>query len=198
MADVSGDNVVVRVTADLQKLEISMKLPRILDIQQIDERNGLLYVDKSTGAALYAPTHVRTIAQKKALQTLPCTKDGQVYFKQTVYLPFKVQKTPEMCNGYGGIQYKCYKGGLIKQLVVELVSASYKPKNVPNYPTEEDYIAFAGRRPSRQEAPNQSVFSLNPETGFRNMGLPGVVNAEHDCEGFGTYGTSGMSTLTGR
>jgi hypothetical protein len=155
-----------------------------------------LYVDKSTGANIYAPTHVRTIAQKKALQSLPRTKDSKVYFKQTVFLPFKVLKTPEMCNGYRGIQYKCYEGGLIKQLVVELVSASYKPKIVPNYPLEADYVALAGQGPSRQEPANQSVFSLNPETGFRNMGPPGVVNAEQDGGGFDTYGTSGMSTLS--
>jgi hypothetical protein len=115
MADVSGDNVVVRVTADMQKLEIYIKLPRILDLQQVDERNRLLYVDKSTSANIYARTHVWTIAQKKALQSLPCTKDSKVYFKQTVFLPLKVLKTPD-CNGYGGIQYKCYKRGLIKQV----------------------------------------------------------------------------------
>jgi hypothetical protein len=200
LAEVDENTVVVRVTDDLQHLEVYIKLPSILDIQRVDERNARLYVEKITGSAIYAPTHVRSIAQKRALLSLPRTKDGFVYFKQTIHLPFKVTKNPQLCNGYDGIQYKCYEGGLIKQLVVELVSAAYKPKNsVPNFPKETENIGFATLKPSSQAAANQSVFSLNRETGKRNSGLPAVVEVNQECSMSGTYySNQSKSTHTGR
>jgi hypothetical protein len=109
-------------------------------------------------------------------------------------------KNPQVCNGYGGIQYKCYEGGLIKMLVVELVSAAYKPKNsVPNFPKETENIGFASYKSSCQAAANQSVFSLNPETGKKNGGPPAVVELNQDYGMSDTYySTQSMSTHTGR
>jgi hypothetical protein len=42
MAEVDENTVVARVTDDLQHLEIYMKLPSILDVQRVDERNARL------------------------------------------------------------------------------------------------------------------------------------------------------------
>jgi hypothetical protein len=85
-------------------------------------------------------------------------------------------------------------------LVVELVSAAYKPKNsVPNFPKETENNAFASYKLSCHAAANESVFSLNPETGKKNGGPPAVVELNQDCGMSDTYcGTQSMSTHTGR
>jgi hypothetical protein len=96
----SVTTVTTRVSDDQQKLEIFTILPSILDKDRVDDRNARCFRD-STGQLLYPPSHIRSVSHKQALSTYAHNEKGQVVFKQTIYLPFRVGKEPCKMGGGG-------------------------------------------------------------------------------------------------
>jgi hypothetical protein len=80
-----------------QKLLIWIKLPKIFDYHKLEERNSRMYYYKKSNKPIYPHTHVQSIAQKKALMTLPRDMNNEVWFKQSIFLPFKVSKKKLLC-----------------------------------------------------------------------------------------------------
>jgi hypothetical protein len=166
-----SNNSVTTVFAEVSecqhKLYVFIRLPEILDIYKVDERNlKLFYTD--SGDPIYPENHIRAVSQKMALMTLPRSDQDEVYFKQTIHLPFKVSRDPVKLDGREGVQFKGFGSG-IKQMVVELISAkSCYPKNKShrtNSTIPVDYVSVAGRTYIQPVPSCGSVFSINQHTG---------------------------------
>jgi hypothetical protein len=111
------------MSEDQHKLEIFTKLPSILDKDRVDEWNAKCFKN-SRGEPLYPSTHIRSVSHKQALGTYARNEKGEVVFKQTIYLPFRVAKDPVKLGVKEGVQiYFFGQHGEIKMLVVELVLA---------------------------------------------------------------------------
>jgi hypothetical protein len=163
----SVTTVFAEVSECQHKLHVFICLPEILDIYKVDERNLKLYYTES-GEPIYPESHIRAVSQKMALMTLPRNDQDEVYFQQTIQLPFKVSRDPVKIDGREGIQFKAFgTGGYIKQLVVELISAkSCYPKNT-RFPTmvPVDFVSVAGHTCVPRVPRGGLVFSINPHTG---------------------------------
>jgi hypothetical protein len=147
-----------------EKLYVYTRLPEILDIDKVDERNGKLYHTIS-GESIYPPSHVRSISEKMTISTLPRTDGNEVYFKQTIKLPFKCDRNPVKIGDRDGIQFKGYgTGALIKELVVNLVSVATPMGTDVARVSTIDTISVSGRTEACRVPGNTSVCSINPYT----------------------------------
>jgi hypothetical protein len=174
-------SVSTRVSEDQRKLEIFTKLPSILDKDRIDERNEKCFKD-SFGMPLYPSTHIRTVSHKQALGTYARNEKGEVVFKQTIYLPFRVAKDPVKIGDKEGVQiYFFGQQGEIKMLVVELISADSQQKSTTAYsPHGYDCNSVAGSG-QHTRIGGGSFYCVNPQTGRPNpqfAGFPRTINTD--------------------
>jgi hypothetical protein len=177
----SVTTVTTRVSDDQRKLEIFTILPTILDKDRVDERNARCFRD-SSGQPLYPPSHIRSVSHKQALSTYARNEKGQVVFKQTIYLPFRVGKEPCKMWGKAGVQiYFFGQQGEIKIMVVELVSASSQHLSTKNYvPSRYDLFSVAGTGQHTMLG-GGSFHSIDPATGQprpRVAGLPRTIDTD--------------------
>jgi hypothetical protein len=107
-----------------EKIYVYTHLPEIMDIDKEDERNRKLY-HTSSGDSVYPPNHVRSISEKMAISTLPRTDSNEVYYRQTIKLPFKCDRTPFKIGDRDSVEFNGYGvGAAIKELVITLVLAA--------------------------------------------------------------------------
>jgi hypothetical protein len=108
---------------------------------------------------------------------------------------FKVSKKTSSCNGYKGIEVKCYDSGFTKQLVVELVSVTNKEGMVlPHFPLQQEHVQFGEYSGIMMNAANNPKnYTLDPITG--RLASEG---AREPTYGEDEYSESEYSTTTGR
>jgi hypothetical protein len=174
------------VSEDQRKLEIFTKLPLILNKDRVDERNARCFKN-SRGEPLYPPSHIHSVSHKQALGTYARNEKGEVVFKQTIYLPFRVAKDPVKLGAKEGVQiYFFGQQGEIKMLAVELVSAdSHNKCTTEHIPRGYDHISVAGSN-QHTRIGGGSFYCVNPDTGRpdpRVAGFPRTINT------YGTYRT---------
>jgi hypothetical protein len=161
-----------------EKLYVYTRLPEIMDIDKVDERNQKLY-HTSSGESIYPPSHVRTISEKMAISTLPRTDSNEVYYRQTIKLPFKCDRTPFKIGDWDGVQFKGYGvGAAVKELVVTLISAATPDvgRDAARLSTI-DTISVSGRTQVPQVPTGMSVYSLRGSTGAARRVEPVVTDS---------------------
>jgi hypothetical protein len=161
-----------------EKLYVYTRLPEIMDIDKVDERNQKLY-HTSSGESIYPPNHVRTISEKMAISTLPFTDSNEIYYRQTIKLPFKCDRTPFKIGDRDGVQFKGYGvGAAVKELVVTLISAATPDvgRDAARLSTI-DTISVSGRTQVPQVPAGMSVYSLRGSTGAARRVEPVVTDS---------------------
>jgi hypothetical protein len=141
------------------------------------------------GDSVYPPNHVRTISEKMAISTLPRTDSNEVYYRQTIKLPFNCDCTPFKIGDRDGVEFKGYgTGAPIKELVVTLISAATPDvgRDAARLSTI-DTLSVSGRTQVPQVPAGLSVCSLRGSTGAARRVTPVVTDSVR--RGTGTAAT---------
>jgi hypothetical protein len=163
-----------------EKLYVYTRLPEYFDVHKVDERNRKLYSTNS-GECIYPPNHMRTISEKMAIATLPRRATGEFYYKQTIQLPFKCDRTPVTIGSREGVQFKGYgEGAIMKELIVNLASVATPDLRTNVYRgTSCEVVSLSGRTQVPEVPPGLSVCSLRGSTGAARRVGPVINDSVH-------------------
>jgi hypothetical protein len=120
-----------------------------------------------------------------AISTLPRTDSNEVYYRQTIKLPFKCDRTPFKLGDRDGVQFKGYgTGALIKELVVTLILAATPDvgKDAARLSTI-DTISVSGRTQVPKVPAGMLVYSLRGSTGAAHRVEAVVTDSVHRSSG---------------